>query len=222
MTNHYNKYYDKNYFKFRVGNDLKRQASFLIEKKFINQYIGSGKLLDVGCSTGEFINALKWDGETYGMEISKHAVKIARKNGIKFSKNIFNSNNYFDLIIFRGTIQHVDTPFYYLKHAFKALKSGGFVCFLATPNANSIYYKLWNTLPLLDPKINFYIPSDISLTNTMHNYGFTLREIRYPYIHSPYASIPKDHIYFLFKFFGLNVRFPFWRNTMDLIFQKIK
>lgn len=208
------------YFKKRVGNDPKRQASFLSEKKFINQYIKSGNLLDVGCSTGEFIKTLEWDGHTYGMEISEHAKSIAMENGINFDKNILNSENFFDIIIFRGTIQYMDEPFSYLKKSFLSLKKGGFIFFLATPNTNCLYYKIWNTLPFLDPEANFYIPSDHDLKRIMRDFGFDFVKIRYPYFKSPYSSVFIDHFNFFRKLLGVDVKFPFWRNSMDLIFQK--
>ena len=77
-------------------------------------------------------------------EISDHAKSVAKKNGVKFNKHLFNSKDYFSTIVFRGTIQHVDTPFLYMKKAYESLKKGGKVVFLATPNANSLYFKLWS------------------------------------------------------------------------------
>jgi hypothetical protein len=167
------------------------------------------------------IEAFEWDGPCYGMEIAKYAKTQARKNGVKFTKDIFNSKNYFDLITYRGTIQHIDTPFLYLKKSHAALKKNGKVAFLATPNSNSIYFKLWNTLPFLDiPTTNYYIPSDRWLINAMENIGFKLIEKRYPYIKSPYSNPLLDHIKFILKVMGINVKFPFWKNSMDLIFEK--
>lgn len=216
----YHKIFSKDYFTNRFGNDPKRQKSFAQEKDLINKYISSGTLLDIGCSTGEFIQSLGWPGKCFGMEISPYAISVAMKKGIKFGRDLSNTKNYFDLIIFRGTIQHLDTPFAYLKKTYSALKPGGFVVFLATPNANSIYYKLWNTLPFLAPVANFYIPSDVTLTNAMKNFGFILKEIRYPYLTSPYASFFRDHLNFIKKLLGFNVKFAFWRNSIELVFQK--
>jgi SAM-dependent methyltransferase len=220
MNQKYTEAFGPEYFEKRTGNDPKRQKSFLSEKKFINKYICSGKLLDVGCSTGEFIDVLEWSGEIYGMEISEYAQSIAEKKGIKFDKNLLNSKNFFDIIIFRGTIQHIDTPFLYLKKAFESLKPGGFVVFLMTPNTNSIYFKLWNTLPFLAPELNFYVPSDLDLKNAMQNFGFIFKGIRYPYFDSVYASPIRDHLRFIKKMFTGRGKFPFWRNSMDVIFQK--
>lgn len=212
--------YPPEYYTERFGNDLKRQAAFKSEVQFIKKYIKSGTLLDIGCSTGEFIEALNWSGDIYGMEISSYAIKYAMQKGISFDKDIFNTKNYFDVIIYRGTIQHIDTPFKYLKYSYDALKDGGFLFIAATPNSNSIYYKLWNDLPFLSSKSNYYIPSDHSLINVLKNFGFDFVEIRYPYYKSPYASLLKDHIKFFLKLFCIPVKFAFWKSSMDIILKK--
>jgi SAM-dependent methyltransferase len=167
------------------------------------------------------VKSFNWAGDCYGMEISEFAKTQAKNHGVKFSKDIFNSENFFDLIVFRGTIQHIDEPFLYMKQCHSSLKKGGKVAFLATPNTNSIYFKIWSTLPFLDyPKTNYYIPNDKWIENAMKNYGFRLIDKRYPYIRSPYSNPVKDHIMFVTKLLGFNVKFPFWRNSMDLIFEK--
>lgn len=215
--------FDKTYFKNRFLNDNKRVAAFNSEKEFIFEHINKGVICDVGCSTGEMLSVFNWSGEKYGMEISDYAKEKARQNGVSFERDIFNSKEYFDVIIFRGTIQHIDTPFLYLKEAYSALKKGGYLVFLATPNTNSLYFKLWNDLPFLDyPESNYFIPHDKWLINATQNIGFELINIRYPYLKSPYSSFVKDHVKFVMKILGFKkLKFPFWKNTMDIIMRKM-
>ncbi len=212
--------YGQDYFGDRYSNDPKRQVSFLQEKQFINQYITDGTMLDVGCSTGEFVRAINWPGAVYGMEVSEVAVSEAQKVGIKFDKNLFNAKDFFDIIVFRGTIQHIETPFVYLVKSYQALKPGGYLVFLATPNANSIYYKFWNTLPFLDQPRNYYIPADHSLINSLRNMGFVFVDIEYPYWKSPYRNLVWDHINFIKRLVGMDVKFSFWRSMINLIVRR--
>ena len=211
--------YKKSYFSDRKNNSL-RVNSFNLERKFINKYISKGVLLDIGCSTGELLNTIQWEGERYGMEISEYAIEKAIANGISFDKDINSEKDFFDIIIFRGTIQHLDQPFLYIEKAYKALRKGGYVFYLATPNINSLYYKIWNDLPALDSRKNFFLPSEKILTNVMEIYGFELIQKEFPYINSPYSNPIKDHLKFILKIFGSNVEFPFWRNMMNLCYIK--
>ena len=76
--------------------------------KLIHKYVASGNLLDVGCSTGEFCRYLS------GMEIYmvwKSMTLLDLKINLLVSLDLFNSSSFFDCIVFRGTIQHVDVPF---------------------------------------------------------------------------------------------------------------
>ncbi len=214
--------YTDDYFDDRLHNDPQRLASFRQEAELIRAHLRQGTLLDVGCSTGEFLAFLRWEGTCYGMEVSDLAIREAKSRGVRFEHDLLNSDNFFDVIIYRGTIQHIETPFLYLKRSFAALKPGGYCVFLATPNTRSLYYTLWNTLPCLDEPRNFYIPSDRTLNNAMTNFGFRRVAIRYPYWHSPYAAPLRDHLRFLLRLGGAPVQFPFWRNMMEMVFVKPK
>lgn len=220
-------HFSKEYFRTRHGNDLRRQLSFKQERDYLKRYLGErvfqeGFLLDVGCSTGEFIDAIGWNiRNAYGMEISSYARAIAEKKGIRFDMGIFDFNGYFDLIVFRGTIQYLPRPFDYIKAAFISLKRGGYVVFLATPNSNSPYYCLFRTLPFLEEQFNYLIPSDISLTMNLKNCGFQIIDVEFPYLRSPYSRFLLDHLKFLKKLvFRSNDTFAFWRSSMNILARK--
>jgi len=213
--------YKDAYFQNRNLNDKNRLKSFDQEKKFIYKYIKQGLVCDVGCSTGEFLDYVDWNGDKYGMEISKSAKKIAKTSGISFKKDILNQTNFFDIVIFRGTIQHLANPFSYIQHAYNSLKPGGYIVFLATPNSNSLFYKIFNNLPVLKSEYNFYIPSDITLSNILVNNGFEVLEVEKPYLKSPYANYFSDHLKFIKKLiFRTNDAFAFWNSSMNVIAQK--
>ena len=214
--------YSDSYFKKRFLNDITRIKSFHKEKYFITKFTTINKrVCDVGCSTGEFLKSIEWRGPKYGVEINKKAIFYAKKNGIKFDKNILNTSNFFDVIIFRGTIQHLEDPFNYLAHAHISLKKGGLVFFLATPNINSLHYKLFQDLPALDAKRNFYLPSKSSIINLMKIYNFKLIESEFPYLNSGYDKPLINFLCFILKIFGLYKKnIPFPGNMMNLVFKK--
>lgn len=222
MNNNFKELYDKNYFIDRFpGKDKKRECSYTQEYKRIKRYIQNGKVLDIGCGMGNFLNVFDEEWDKYGIEISDFATNEAKKNGIKIIDYSKEYKNFFDVIIFRGVIQHLDTPLYTLKQAISMLKSGGYLIFLATPNSNSIYYKFFGTLPMLDDKRNLLIPSDLMMKNILKNFGFEIKKIYYPYIGSPYASPVLDHLKFIANCFGFKYKFSFWKNMMEIYAQKV-
>ena len=207
-------------FKLRFSNDYKRLKQFDLDKKFINRFIKKGNLCDVGCSTGEFVKSLNWKGKCYGMETNLYAKKKASKY-LSFKKNIYNSKNFFDLVIFRGTIQHVDKPFYMLQSAYRSLKKNGYLIFLATPNANSLVYRIHQDFHFLNPKTNFYIPGVKDLTNVIKNNGFDIKKVDLPYLETPYRNLLKDHIFFILNFFSRRFNnYSFWGNLVNICAKK--
>lgn len=208
--------FEDDYFLNRVSNDPLRMKQFAIDSKFLKQYVSSGNLCDVGCSTGEFVNFLDWDGQCFGMEVNEKAKKIAVKY-LSFDKNIFTEENFFDVIVYRGVIQHLDNPFEMIKSSYKALKEGGYIIFLATPNTDSILYRLKFDLPFLDSNLNFYIPGARQLSNALENFGFKVVKIDYPYWSSPYRRFIHDHFSFLLNLISRRFyRHAFWKNSMSL------
>lgn len=220
VESHLKNLYGKDYFK-SYENDPAREAWYRVEHEHLEKIRPEGgSILDVGCGLGLFLQQFddkKWT--KYGVDISELAVREARKRGIQV-KNYDSGYDYppdtFDVIVFRGTIQHLDTPFEVIKKCVLLLKRGGLMAFLSTPNANSIYYKLFGTLPFITPKFNFYIPSDTTLPNILTNFGLNVTDIRYPYLKTPYARPLKDHFYFLLRCLGIPVKFAFWGNMMEV------
>lgn len=219
--------YDKGYFCNRLGNDALRQASYKLERDYIESWLGrdifsTGSMLDIGCSTGEFIDALGWNKQNvYGMEISEYARKLAESKGIKFTRHLLNTDGFFDLVVFRGTIQHLSNPFEYISRANKVLKLGGHVLFLATPNTNSLYYRWFKTLPFLNERLNYWIPCNTSLCGFLKKNAFKIVDVQYPYLRTPYANLVSDHLKCVRKLiFRTNDTFAFWRSSMTVLAQK--
>lgn len=203
------------------GEDPSRSESYRQEYARISEFIASeGRILDVGCGTGDFLSlfdAGAWD--RFGVEISEYAAARAQEKGIKITGYNL-PKNYLDLVVFRGTIQHLDEPFAAMTQCCEMLKPGGWMVFLATPNSRSICYKLFSELPALDPPRNFLIPSDIMIKNTLQNMGMEEIRFYYPYLGSPYSRPLRDHVSFILRLLGIKRRFAFWKNMMECYARK--
>jgi 2-polyprenyl-3-methyl-5-hydroxy-6-metoxy-1,4-benzoquinol methylase len=103
----------------------------------------SGRLLDIGCSTGAFLRGMsKYPGwELEGVEISSYAAEIGRN---RFGLNIFIGTveqadfpaQHFDVITLWDVMEHLHDPISSLTEISRILKPGGLLI-LRVPNLDS-------------------------------------------------------------------------------------
>ena len=88
----------------------------------------SGKILDVGCSVGNFISLDP--SNIIGIDIDRDALKVCKRRGFKVYYNDINNklkfpNNFFSAIHCRHVIEHLQNPLKTLKEFYRILKKNG-------------------------------------------------------------------------------------------------
>ena len=230
-------YYYSNYIGDRFKNTKKmdeRQIQYQIDAEFIERIIDGGSFLDVGCNGGFFLDALSTNFNKFGIEIDSDAVAYAKET---YDFDIQNCNigddpfdeNTFDIISFRGVIEHMLEPKAALARASKLLKPGGYIYFCATPNLKCIsaevYREKWNLWHPIE-HINIF-DKDTLLKALGDNFILTAHE--YQYLGTPYENYIQDHnslindieLKLQGKWSEVGRSKPFWGNMMSVIFQKI-
>jgi 2-polyprenyl-3-methyl-5-hydroxy-6-metoxy-1,4-benzoquinol methylase len=178
--------YSENYYKsWGISGQSENEAvkrmkidTFDLRLDLIQQYKRNGRILDVGCATGFFLEAAKSRYfDPYGVEFSSYSSEIAKN---KFGDNhIFHGileesnfpDKFFDVIAMSDLIEHVRDPREILKKAKNLLKDDGAIMIM-TPDCGSltnkimgkkwvhykhehVYYFNKNSMNLLAKKIGF-------------------------------------------------------------------
>lgn len=157
----------KNYLKYyRDKEYLENKNLFrnIFQKRFnvLKRFIKKGRVLEIGCSNGVFLDIFKKNGwETWGVEPSENGL-IAEKKGHKIIKSYFEKaelpEKYFDLVVMNHTLEHVDDPMVVVKKIYKLLKPNG-ILFVDVPNLGSLLSKImgksWPYLLLEEHKSQF-------------------------------------------------------------------
>lgn len=112
----------------------------------INSFVKSGRLLEIGCFAGHFLNAARADFDAEGIEPSEWACKIARDRfKLSVRQEPFTADSVkaesFDVVTLIDVIEHMSDPMDTLTNAVRALRPGGLI-YLVTPDIGSLSARL--------------------------------------------------------------------------------
>ena len=234
LDRYYEGYLEENKKDLKLWNQ--RKITYEIDKKWISKFIDKGKVLDVGCSGGQFLSyfdSRRW--RKYGVEVDRKAAleaKIRHKIVVK-SENILDLGFHekFDLIMFRGVIEHFSDPLRVLKKCSQLMKINGYLFITATPAGDSfafnVYREKWG---LYTPPGHLHFFSVEHLTRILKKMGFMLIDHHYQYSETPYADPEKDFKKIMNDIFlsyqnkqsEIKESVPFPGSMITAVWQKIK
>ncbi len=143
-----------------------------------------GRILDVGCGVGHFLNGMKQRGwRVFGTEVSKEAAAYARK---RFDLEIFVGPleqtefpaAYFDAVTLWHVLEHLHDPLATLREINRLLKDDGLLVF-AIPNWHSVDARLFGKYWAgLDMPRHLYVFPRPALKELLAKSGFKITEAK--------------------------------------------
>ena len=189
--NEIGRFYDKDY--YSAGNLLKTYIEKVIthysnlrKKILIKGYKQMGKILDIGCGTGDFLssfNSDRWD--LYGVEPSEEgfSLSINKVSGKIFNDNLINckfADNYFDVISMWHVFEHLYYPNEQLQEIHRILKEDG-ILIIAVPNIKSLGFRLGRECWFhLDCPRHLYHYHSETMRRMLNKNGFQVLKISFP------------------------------------------
>jgi 2-polyprenyl-3-methyl-5-hydroxy-6-metoxy-1,4-benzoquinol methylase len=133
----------------------------------IVEQFATGRLLDIGCSTGFFLQESSQRGfEADGIDLSRTAVAEARAsklNAYAATVETYQGGAQYDVVTAFDVMEHVLDPAAFLRSVSRLLKPAG-ILVLTTPDTGSL------TCRLMGRRWYFYVPG-------LHNFHFDRRNI---------------------------------------------
>lgn len=209
-----------------------REVMYNLEFNLINTFLEkNAELLDVGCGGGYFLEYFRNSGHRcFGVEFGEQAAKEASKKFDVWCGEFpdLEIDGKFDLIVFRGVIEHVPCPKLYLNKAIDQLKQNGLIYITSTPNSEAFCCNLFKE------KWNMHRPQEHIMHFGAHHFdeyfqlqGFQKILQHNFYEETPYANTEQDILRVAeairLKDRGEKIEFcspPFWGNMMSLIYKK--
>lgn len=114
--------------------------------KYLVRVKPGGKILDVGCSNGQFLYFAKKNGfGGVGVELNKRTAEMARENGFEVYNGFLETSPFvkksFDIAYIGDVIEHVSEPQKFIETAKQFLKNDGIVV-ISTPNTDCLWSQL--------------------------------------------------------------------------------
>jgi len=155
----------------------------------IEKLIGKkGKILDVGCNTGENLRALGSGWEMVGVELSPVLASIAA--GINKCRvydcpieKLEEKNESFDVITAYAVIEHVFDPIEFIHELKNLLKQEGLLVLMTGDKDSSLAKKMGNEWPLYISKDHVSFFSEKSLEILLLNAGFKILEKNWRFVY---------------------------------------
>ena len=147
----------------------------------LERFVGGGRLLEIGCSTGEMLEAAASSFQARGVEADEKNSRIASARGLDcFNGTLADAkfpDKYFDVIALYHVIEHFHSPRAEMQEMHRILKPGGLVV-IETPNIATLWFHLlgarWRQM--IPDHVFFFTPQTI--TRLCVENGFTVRELR--------------------------------------------
>lgn len=177
------KFYGENYF---TGGDyqdyqssepiIKRNFARFIER--LRRVQPSGKMLELGCAYGYFLEMARSDWEVTGIDISEPATSACadRFPGSVYCGDLLTAElprSHYDWVVAWDTIEHLDKPREYMARCLELLRPGGYLA-LTTGDVSSwsarLFGRRWR---LLTPPSHLTFFSRTGMRKLLRMAGFT-------------------------------------------------
>ena len=191
-------------------------------------------VLDIGCSSGGFLDAMPSGWTKSGQEVNPELIRLLEvaRPEYKVYRELDEAEGKFDLITMRGVIEHIEDHSKLISFLAAHLKSGGHLYICATPDFTSpgavIYKENWGQI--VSPEhIHQFTPASLQILLSRAN--LVLKELHHPYMKTPYENWENDRRLLLknlaLKKMSGNIstedfKHAFPGNMMSVILEKVR
>lgn len=216
-----------------VSEDSSRSINAHMSLHVLRRFAKGGRLLDVGCNTGFFLNAARLDFEVHGVEPSEWASDFARSRlRLDVVTGTLDQAGFppgsFDVVTMNDVVEHFTDPQRALQQVAALLRPGGHL-YLVTPDIRSLSARVlrgrwWGLRPA-----HLYYFSPETLARMLRQAGFEVvlrkrygRIFTWGYWLSRLASYPapvRVPVAALVKALGLESKFLYLdtRDSMEVV-----
>ncbi len=188
------------------------------ELQYVNN-LPCGRILDIGCGTGDFLSAVNKNWDKYGLEISKYAANKAKECSNIFVGDLEEApykDEYFDVIVMYHVIEHLKKPEEGIIKVRTMLKQNG-ILIIGTPDFDgAMAERFAENYRLLCDETHVSLFSRISLRYFLEDFGFEIEKESFPFFKTRHFT--EENLMRLFDVGKVSP--PFWGSFMTFYCRK--
>lgn len=154
------------------------QKNFRARLKTLRRFSAGGRLFEIGCAYGYFLELIGGIWEAEGCDISEVACQDACRRGLNVSCGEFLSlalkENHYDVVALWDTIEHLARPDLYIEKASRMLKQGGVICATTGDIGSLVATVRGQQWRLIHPPTHLYYFSRRTMQRMLTRHGFEI------------------------------------------------
>ncbi len=174
-----------------VGSEKVLRREFKRQCAFLRRFTSGGKLLEIGCAYGFFLQEARREFDVYGMEMAQSAVEYCHRNGLAnvqagaVTRRYLEDNGPFDAIVMLDVIEHIDDVVSLINLMTCFLKPGG-VVLITTGDWNSLFARLTGaSWRLIAPPLHLWYFTPQGLGKMFGRFGCHMAHLSHPWKRVP-------------------------------------
>lgn len=173
-----------------IGAEQYNAGEFRDRLHWLRRWMPDGKLLELGCATGAFLDVAKSAYDVEGIDVSDFAIEHAVGKGLKAHAGTLDTIGNqltppYDLVVLFDTIEHLPNPRNTMQRVYEMTRAGGKVA-LSTGDAGSVsaraFGKNWR---LLTPPQHLWFFAKSNMQIMLEQLGFRVLAVEYPWRRVP-------------------------------------
>lgn len=170
-----------------AGSEKVLRQEFSRQVGFLRRFVPGGKLLEIGCAYGFFLQEAKPFFAGYGVEMAQPAVDHCHRSGLAsvaqgmLTRDYLESGGPFDAIVMLDVIEHIDDVSGTMELALSFLKPGG-MAMVTTGDWSSAVARLTGaSWRLIAPPLHLWYFTPDSLEKMFRRFGCRLVHLSHPW-----------------------------------------
>ena len=159
----------------------------------LTKHVPSGKLVELGCAFGFFLEEAKHTFDVCGVEISDHAREVCRGKGLDVvrdaSAEFLASHGPFDAAVMLDVLEHMQDPGEVLDRLHAATRPGGQLLVTTGDYGSLLARAMGKRWRLMTPPQHLWFFSPATVTALLARHGFRVHTVEHPWKLVPLALV---------------------------------